>query len=106
MNEDLREKIRVSMAWFDSLSPVDKAIHRVQQRMSFVRGNIGIDTEWTPAHQRALEEDHAVVLMNEVLHLRAVASPTRLCPRENGHGCVKGCNVDYTDFCSVTGRRV
>lgn len=65
----LHEATKAAVA---AMSPVDRAIMYVQQRSSFVRGNIGMDTEWTPAHQKALDDDPAVVLMNEVLRLRSV----------------------------------
>lgn len=70
-DEEICERVAKARDIYLAMSPVDRAIHDVQQRMSFVRGNIGMDTEWIEAHQAALDSDPAVVLMNEVLRLRA-----------------------------------
>lgn len=68
---ELDALIRKAVASHAALSPVDRAIADVQQRHSFVRGNVGMDVEWTDAHHRALDADPAAVLMNEVIALRA-----------------------------------
>lgn len=69
--EQLRKKVRASVEAFTAMPPVDQAILRVQQKASFVRGNISADVEWTEAHQQALDNDPAVVLMNAFIDARA-----------------------------------
>jgi hypothetical protein len=69
---ELEVAFQRSVERFKALSPVDKAIHRIEQRNSFVRGNLGIDhPEWTEEKLAAIgEDDPAFVLMVEVLRLR------------------------------------
>ena len=67
---DLAAMVKAASERYAALPPVDRAIHDVAQKMSFGRGNIAIDGEWTAAHEAALDADPAVVLMREVLRLR------------------------------------
>jgi hypothetical protein len=75
LDADLREKVRLANEAFNKLSPIDQALHRVEQRQSWVRGEMGIEHPEmgeNEIHKIVHDADPSAILAAEVVRLRAI----------------------------------